>query len=292
MAGCRSVVRGRAQAHPGVLGDDCNAYARGRAVEWASVLAGETARSPHATPRSIRITRRSRGVSPLLDLELPAAVVHHEVADDVRPAILAGADDAQERVLGVPFKRTGSRSVMYLNHEQIEAILASSIAAPSTAAATVRSSPRCQHRRAGSRNRRPVRRRPAAGRTCTVRLHGRKRRERVCRCGPRPPRALLAERGRELQPDEPVFRNHRNAADPISASAICCRTVRHRRPGQRPGPAHQAPSSPQHAAPQGSPPAPRRRRHRHDQSVARPLQRHDHAPLHHRRPRRDAAGSA
>ena len=45
-----------------------------------------------------------------------------------------------------------------------------------------------------------------------VHLHGKGRKQRVCPLWPQTAdllRALLAERGRELQPDEPVFRNHR-----------------------------------------------------------------------------------
>ncbi len=45
-----------------------------------------------------------------------------------------------------------------------------------------------------------------------VRLHGKGRKERVCPLWPQTAdllRALLAERGREPQSDEPVFRNHR-----------------------------------------------------------------------------------
>ena len=45
-----------------------------------------------------------------------------------------------------------------------------------------------------------------------VRLHGKGRKERLCPLWPQTAdllRALLAQRGRERQPDEPVFRSHR-----------------------------------------------------------------------------------
>ena len=67
--------------------------------------------------------------------------------------------------------------------------------------------------------------------------------------------------------------------------------VLHSRAGHRAGPARQAPPSPQHAAQHGCPPAPRRRRHRHDQSVARPRQCHDHAPVRDRRSRHETTGA-
>ena len=69
-----------------------------------------------------------------------------------------------------------------------------------------------QHRRAGRGNRRPVRRRPAVGHPRASHLHGKGRKERVCPLWPQTAdllRALLVERGREPQSDEPVFRNHR-----------------------------------------------------------------------------------
>ena len=69
-----------------------------------------------------------------------------------------------QRVLAVPFKRTGSRLVEYLEHEEIEAILG--VVDRGTVdgrrdyalLATI-----VQHRRAGPGNRRPGRRRPALG---------------------------------------------------------------------------------------------------------------------------------
>ena len=90
---------------------------------------------------------------------------------------------------------------------------APSIAAPPTAAATTRSSPPCSTPARGSgkivalcvadlRLDAPAQ----------VHLHGKGRKQRVCPLWPQTAdllRALLAERERELQSDEPVFRNHR-----------------------------------------------------------------------------------
>ena len=69
------------------------------------------------------------------------------------------------------------------------------------------------HRRAGPGSRRPVRRRPALGHARAGSPTGQGGGRSGCaRCGPKTAdilRALLAEREREPQSDEPVFRNHR-----------------------------------------------------------------------------------
>ena len=168
-------------------------------------------------------------------------------------------------------------------------------AAPSTAAATTRSSPPCSTPARGSRKSSPC-----APPTCAwtrpaqVRLHGKGRKERVCPLWPQTAdllRALLAERDRELQSDEPVFRNHRGMRLTRFGVRYLLRKLLRPRPSHGTGPARQTPPSPQHAAQHGRPPAPGGRRHRHDQPVARPRQRHDHAPVRHRRSRHEAGGS-
>ncbi len=118
-----------------------------------------------------------------------------------------------QRVLAVPFKRTGSRPVEYLEHEEIEAVLRAvdrgtvdgrrDYALLATMFNT------------GARVQEIVALCIADLRLDTpaqVRLHGKGRKERVCPLWPQTAdllRALLAERDRELQSDEPVFRNHR-----------------------------------------------------------------------------------
>ena len=118
-----------------------------------------------------------------------------------------------QRVLAVPFKRTGSRPVEYLEHEEIEAILG--VVDRSTGDGRRDYALLATMFNTGARV-------PDIVALCVVdlrldtpalvRLHGKGRKERVCPLWPQAAdllRALLAERGRELQSDEPVFRNHR-----------------------------------------------------------------------------------
>ena len=118
-----------------------------------------------------------------------------------------------QRVLAVPFKRTGSRPVEYLEHEEIDAILGAvdrrtvdgrrDYALLATMFNT------------GARVQEIVVLSVADLRLdapAQVRLHGKGRKERVCPLWSQTAdllRSLLAERDRELQSDEPVFRNHR-----------------------------------------------------------------------------------
>ena len=118
-----------------------------------------------------------------------------------------------QRVLAVPFKRTGSRPVEYLEHEEIEAILG--VVDRSTGDGRRDYALLATMFNTGARVQDIVALCVVDLRLDTpaqVRLHGKGRKERVCPLWPQAAdllRALLAERGRELQADEPVFRNHR-----------------------------------------------------------------------------------
>ena len=118
-----------------------------------------------------------------------------------------------QRVLAVPFKRTVSRPVEYLEHGEIEAVLG---AVDRRAADGRRDYALLATMfNTGARVQETVALNVADLRLdapAQVRLHGKGRKERVCPLWPQTAdllRALLAERGRELRPDEPVFRNHR-----------------------------------------------------------------------------------
>ena len=200
-----------------------------------------------------------------------------------------------QRVLAVPFKRTGSRPVEYLEHEEIEAILGA--VDRGTADGRRDYALLATMFNTGARVGEIVALCVADLRLdapAQVHLHGKGRKQRVCPLWPQTAdllRALLAERERELQSDEPVFRNHRGMRLTRFGVRYLLQKYCTPRAGHGADPAHQAPPSPQHAAQHGRPPAPGRRRHRHHQSVARPRQRHDHAPLRHRRSRHEAAGA-
>ncbi len=118
-----------------------------------------------------------------------------------------------QRVLAVPFKRTGSRPVEYLEHEEIEAILG--VVDRGTVDSRRDYALLATMFNTGARVQEIVGLCVVDLRLDTpahVRLHGKGRKERVCPLWPQTAdllRALLAERGRELQSDEPVFRNHR-----------------------------------------------------------------------------------
>ena len=118
-----------------------------------------------------------------------------------------------QRVLAVPFKRTGSRPVEYLEHEEIEAILG--VVDRGTIDGRRDYALLATMFNTGARVQEIVALGVADLRLDTpaqVRLYGKGRKERICPLWPQTAnllRALLAERGRELQSDEPVFRNHR-----------------------------------------------------------------------------------
>ena len=192
-----------------------------------------------------------------------------------------------QRVLAVPFKRTGSRPVEYIEHEEIEAILGvvdrrtvdgrrdyALLATMFNTGARVQeivvlnvADLRLDAPRAG-----PPPRQGAEGTRLPAVVPD--RRPVACPAGRARSRAAVR---RACLPQSP-----RSPADTIRRPLLAAEVL-HPRPGQRAGPAHQAPPSPQHAAQHGGPPAPRRRRHRHDQPVARPRQCHDHAPVRDRR---------
>ena len=118
-----------------------------------------------------------------------------------------------QRVLAVPFKRTGSRPVEYLEHEEIEAILG--VVDRRTVDGRRDYALLATMFNTGARVQEIVVLCVADLRLDTpaqVHLLGKGRKERVCPLWPQTAdllRALLAERGREPQSDEPVFRNHR-----------------------------------------------------------------------------------
>lgn len=118
-----------------------------------------------------------------------------------------------QRVLAVPFKRTGSRPIEYFDYPEIEAVLAS--------VDRTRADGRRDYAllatmfNTGARVQEIVT-------LCVcdlqletlphVRLHGKGRKERLCPLWPQTAeilRALLLERGRDVPLDQPVFRNHR-----------------------------------------------------------------------------------
>jgi len=119
-----------------------------------------------------------------------------------------------QRVLAIPFKRTGSRPVEYLEFAEIQAVLAT----------IVRSTARGRRDYAllatmfntGARVQEIVTLRVRDLQLETpphVRLFGKGRKERLCPLWPQTAevlRALLAERGSQPLPDEPLFRNHRD----------------------------------------------------------------------------------
>ena len=116
-----------------------------------------------------------------------------------------------QRVLAVPFKRTVSRPVEYLEHEEIEAILGA--VDRGTAAGRRDYALLATLFNTGARVGEIVALCVADLRLdapAQVQLHGKGRKQRVWPLRPQTAdllRALLAER--ELQSDEPVFRNHR-----------------------------------------------------------------------------------
>ena len=200
-----------------------------------------------------------------------------------------------QRVLAIPFKRTASRPVEYLEHEEIEAILG--VVDRGTVDGRRDYALLATMFNTGARVQEIVALCVADLRLdspAQVHLYGKGRQERVCPLWPQTAdllRALLAKRGREPQSDEPVFRNHREDAADTIRRPLPAAEVLHPGAGRRPGLAHQAPPPPQHAAQHGCSPAPRRRRHRHHQSVARSRQHHDHAPVRDRRSRHEASGT-
>ena len=118
-----------------------------------------------------------------------------------------------QRVLAVPFKRTASRPVEYFEHDEIEAILG--VVDRGTVDGRRDYALLATMFNTGARVGEIVALRVAdlrLGPPAQVHLHGKGRKERVCPLWPQTAdllRALLTERDREPQSDEPVFRNHR-----------------------------------------------------------------------------------
>jgi len=124
----------------------------------------------------------------------------------------AGLERCQ-RVLAVPFKRTGSRPVEYFEYHEIQAVLAG--VNRTTADGRRDYALLATMFNTGARVQEIVT-------LCVrdlqletlphVRLYGKGRKERLCPLWPQTTeilRALLAERGRDVPPDQPLFRNHR-----------------------------------------------------------------------------------
>ena len=145
-----------------------------------------------------------------------------------------------QRVLAVPFKRTGSRPVEYLEHEEIEAILG--VVDRHTVDGRRDYALLATMFNTGARVQEIVVLSVADLRLdapAQVRLHGKGRKEHVCPLWPQTAdllRALLAERrSRAAIRRTRLSQSPRNPADTDSASATCCRsTASARRPPCRP----------------------------------------------------------
>lgn len=182
--------------------------------------------------------RANRSVAQLdLDAVAPQAVIdflHHLEADrhnsaatrNVRLAAIHaffryGATAHPERlepcqrVLAVPFKRVRSRTVEYFEYHEIQAVLAS--VDRTTADGRRDYALLATMFNTGARVQEIVTLDVRDLQLATlpqVRLYGKGRKERVCPLWPQTTeilRALLAERGHEVPPDHPLFRNHRGA---------------------------------------------------------------------------------
>src|SRR6266480_4558856 len=112
----------------------------------------------------------------------------------------ATADPARvehcQRVLAIPFKRTGSRPIQYLEYDEIQAVLATMFNTGARVQEIVTLCVRDLQLEALPQ----------------VRLYGKGRKERWCPLWPQTAeilRAWLREPGRDISPDRPLFCNHR-----------------------------------------------------------------------------------
>jgi integrase/recombinase XerD len=118
-----------------------------------------------------------------------------------------------QRVLAVPFKRSRSRPIDYLDYAEIEAVLAS--VNRTTADGRRDYALLATMFNTGARVQEVVAlcvRDLQLSTLPHVRLYGKGRKERLCPLWPQTAdtlKALLAERGRDVPPDQPMFRNHR-----------------------------------------------------------------------------------
>lgn len=118
-----------------------------------------------------------------------------------------------QRVLAVPFKRARSRTVEYFEYHEIQAVLAS--VDRTTADGRRDYALLATMFNTGARVQEIVTlcvRDLQLETLPQVRLYGKGRKERLCPLWPQTTeilRALLAERGHEVPPDHPLFRNHR-----------------------------------------------------------------------------------
>lgn len=123
--------------------------------------------------------------------------------------------DQCQRVLAVPFKRARTRPVEYFEYDEIQAVLGT--VERSTADGRRDYALLATMFNTGARVQEIVALRVVDLRLTTphqVRLYGKGRKERICPLWPQTAdllRALLAERGCDPQPDQPVFQNHRGA---------------------------------------------------------------------------------
>ncbi|MDP3951558.1 MAG: tyrosine-type recombinase/integrase [Microbacterium sp.] len=191
-----------------------------------------------------------------------------------------------QRVLAVPFKRTRSRAVEYLDYDEIKTVLAT----------TNRATPdgRRDYALLATMFNTGARVQEVVGiRRCDlqlemqphVRLFGKGRKERLCPLWPQTAEllsGLLAHPQGEPRPEAPVFLNHRG--ERLTRFGIryilgkyCARHGSHAHvEGEAPAPA-------QHEAQYGRTPSEGRCRSRDDQSLAGPRQYRRHESLHQRR---------
>ena len=199
-----------------------------------------------------------------------------------------------QRVLAIPFKRSRSRSIDYFDHHEIDAILASITRTTTDGrrdyallATMFNTGARVQEIVALDVRDLQLDTLPQ------VRLQGKGRKERWCPLWPQTAdlvRTLLAERGREVPPDQPVFRNHRGGRLTRFGVRYLLGKYCARAKGGTPSLAAKRlhPHSMRHRY--GRPSAAGWRGHYDHQSLAGARQCHDHQSLRDGRSRDEASG--
>lgn len=147
----------------------------------------------------------------------------------------ATADPARvehcQRVLAIPFKRTGSRPIQYLEYDEIQAVLAS--VDRTTADGRRDYALLATMFNTGARVQEIVTlcvRDLQLEALPQVRLYGKGRKERWCPLWPQTAeilRAWLREPGRDISPDRPLFCNHRESASRGSVCGTCFENTAH-----------------------------------------------------------------